>query len=256
MAGHGHHLGGLAVTGGVQIVWFKRDLRVSDHRPLLLARERGPVLPLLVVEPELWRQPDASARQWAFAAECAEGLRAALAALGQPLVVRCGDVVEVLERARRQFGVAGLWSHEETGNSLTYARDRAVRRWAARHGIPWQEIPGFGVVRRLASRDGWARRWEQRMAEPLAPPPAALQALEGIDPGPIPSAAALGLAPDPCPGRQPGGRQAGSQLLTSFLAHRGARYHRQLSSPSTAFEGCSRLSPHLAWGTLSLREVV
>ena len=68
MSGHGHHLGGLAVTGGVQIVWFKRDLRVNDHRPLRLASERGPVLPLLVVEPELWRQPDASARQWAFAA--------------------------------------------------------------------------------------------------------------------------------------------------------------------------------------------
>ncbi|MFM7394060.1 MAG: deoxyribodipyrimidine photo-lyase, partial [Cyanobium sp.] len=152
--------------GPVQIVWFKRDLRVVDHQPLLQACRRGPVLPLVVVEPELWRQADASGRQWAFCAESLEELRRALADLGQPLVVRVGAVEQVLERARRSFGVAGLWSHEETGNGWTYARDRRVASWARRHGISWLEIPQFGVVRRLPSRDGWARRWEERMAEP------------------------------------------------------------------------------------------
>ena len=37
----------------LQIVWFKRDLRIVDHRPLAAAAERGLVLPLYVVEPEL-----------------------------------------------------------------------------------------------------------------------------------------------------------------------------------------------------------
>ncbi len=96
----------------LQVVWFKRDLRLHDHRPLLEASRRGPVLPLLVVEPELWQQPDASGRQWAFASESIADVREALAALGQPLVVRVGEVVAVLERARRQLGVAALWSHE------------------------------------------------------------------------------------------------------------------------------------------------
>ena len=66
----------------LQIVWFKRDLRLADHGPLLLASRLGPVLPLVVVEPELWRQPDASARQWQFYSECLEELRSDLAALG------------------------------------------------------------------------------------------------------------------------------------------------------------------------------
>ena len=240
----------------LQVVWFKRDLRSWDHRPLLLASERGPVLPLLVVEPELWRQQDASARQWAFAAECALELREALAHLGQPLVVRCGDVVEVLERARRHFGIAALWSHEETGNGSTYARDRRVAAWARSHAIPWHELPQFGVVRRLASRDGWARGWEARMAEPTSPAPAALQPVPGLKPGTLPTAAQLGLAPDPCPQRQRGGRTQGLALLQSFLTERGMAYQRDLSSPNTAFRSCSRLSPHLAWGSLSLREVV
>ncbi|MFM7268367.1 MAG: deoxyribodipyrimidine photo-lyase, partial [Cyanobium sp.] len=240
----------------LQVVWFKRDLRAADHRPLWQAGQRGPVLPLFVVEPPLWQQPDAAARQWAFCAESLEALRKELAGLGMPLVVRIGAVEQVLERARRQFGIGGLWSHEETGNGLTYARDRRIVRWALAHGIPWTEIPQFGVIRRLASRDGWARRWEARMAEPLTPPPRALQPLEGIDPGPIPSSADLGLAPDPCPQRQRGGRQEGLALLHSFLVERGRNYHRDLSSPLSAERGCSRLSAHLAWGTLSLREVI
>jgi deoxyribodipyrimidine photo-lyase len=246
----------VAAMGPVQVVWFKRDLRVVDHQPLLQASLLGPVLPLVVVEPELWRQSDASARQWAFATESLEDLRRALAGLGQPLVVRIGAVEQVLERARHRFGVAGLWSHEETGNGWTYARDRRVARWARSHSIPWIEIPSFGVIRRLGGRNGWARRWEARMAEPMAPTLKALQPLDGLDPGVIPSATELGLAADPCPGRQIGGRQEGLALLESFLNGRGARYHRELSSPRTAFASCSRLSPHLAWGTLSMREVV
>ncbi|WP_233130183.1 cryptochrome/deoxyribodipyrimidine photo-lyase family protein [Synechococcus sp. 1G10] len=240
----------------VQIVWFKRDLRVADHQPLLQASRLGPVLPLLVVEPELWQQSDASARQWAFCAESLAELRQALAELGQPLVVRIGPALDVLERARRQFAIAGLWSHQETGNGWTYDRDRQVAQWALSHGIPWTQVPSFGVIRRLRSRNGWARRWEERMAEPLAPPPPVLPCLGGLDPGPIPAAAELGLAPDPCPGRQLGGRQQGLAVLESFLSERGSRYHRELSSPLTAFESCSRLSPHLSWGTLSMREVV
>ena len=148
----------------LQIVWFKRDLRVDDHRPLLEAAARGPVLPLYVVEPELWQQPDASERQWLFCRESLLELRQALAELGQPLVVRSGDVVQVLERARRQFGVDGLWSHEETGNGWTYQRDKRVGAWARAHGIQWGEIRQFGVTRRMRSRNGWAKRWEEQMA--------------------------------------------------------------------------------------------
>ncbi|MEB3202747.1 MAG: FAD-binding domain-containing protein [Synechococcus sp.] len=242
--------------GPVQVVWFKRDLRPADHRPLWEASRRGAVLPLYVVEPDYWKQPDCSARQWQFCRESLLELRAALARLGQPLIVRIGAVEQVLDRAHRQFGVVGLWSHEETGNGWTYARDLRVAAWARHHGIAWHDIPQFGVTRRLGERQGWARRWEARMAEPLAPVPPQLVSLAGLDPGPIPTALELALEPDPCPGRQPGGRSQGLEVLQSFLVERSRRYQAELSSPSTAAASCSRLSPHLSWGTVSLREVV
>jgi deoxyribodipyrimidine photo-lyase len=240
----------------LQLVWFKRDLRSVDHRPLLEACAHGPVLPLYIVEPEFWRQADASARQWDFCRESLEALRLELAALGQPLVVRCGDVVSVLERARRSFTIAALWSHEETGNGFTYARDRAVKAWTRTHAIPWIEIPQFGVTRALRRRDGWSRRWEERMAEPLTPAPQQLTSLPAIPLGEIPRAEDLALPPDPCPQRQCGGRDRGLAALGTFLDHRVQAYARSISSPLLAFEGCSRLSPYLTWGCLSMREVV
>jgi deoxyribodipyrimidine photo-lyase len=235
----------------LQIVWFKRDLRVADHAPLAAAAEAGPVLPLYVAEPELWALPVASARQWRFVAAALAALREALAALGAPLVVRTGDAVTVLEALRRAEGEVALWSHRETGDAWTHARDRRVAAWARGAGVPWQELPSGGVVRALQSRDGWARRWDRAMQAPPAPPPAALPP-HGIEPGPIPAARDLGLSPDPAEDT-PASSAAARALLDSFLSARGEDYRRAMSSPVTAFDACSRLSPHLAWGTISTR---
>ncbi len=140
----------------LHVVWFKRDLRIVDHRPLAAAAARGPVLPLFIVEPELWRQPDMAARHWNFVVESLSELRTALGKLGQPLTVRVGEVVNTLERIHRAHRITGLWSHEETGNGWTYARDRAVAAWTREAGVPWHEFPQTGVVRSLRGRAGWA----------------------------------------------------------------------------------------------------
>lgn len=248
------------MTQPLNVVWFKRDLRVADHRPLALAAQAamagtGPILPLYIVEPDLWRQPDASARQWEFAAECLGELQVVLADLGQPLCVVVGEAVATLERLHKRHGIAALWSHEETGNGWTYARDLAVKAWALAESVPWHEARQFGVIRRLGSRNGWAKAWERDMVEPITPPPVMLPPLAGAWPTQIPTSAELGLAPDPCPHRQRGGRSSAMTTLNSFLHQRGRDYRYRMSSPITAFEASSRLSPHLAWGTVSMREV-
>jgi len=238
------------------LIWFKRDLRVADHPALTRAAGLGAVLPVHVVEPELWRQADASARQWDFIAETLEGLRGDLAALGAPLVVRVGDAVEVLDRLCRQHHVARIVSHEETGNLWTFARDRRVAAWARASGILWEELPQQGVIRRLSHRDGWARRRDGFVAAPARPVPEGLRAVAGVEPGTIPTARALRLPDDPCAHRQTGGRRHGVALLESFLTVRGEPYRAAMSSPLTGERACSRLSAHLAAGALSSREVV
>ena len=237
------------------LVWFKRDLRIHDHAALTRAAATGPVLPLYIAEPDLWQQPDASGRQWAFTAESLSDLRDELGQLGAPLIVRLGDAVDILSRLTRQHRISRILSHAETGNLWTYARDCRVAAWARGAGIEWHELPQSGVIRRLASRDGWARLRDGFMAEPVLAPPATLVPVPGVELGPIPTARALRLAEDRCPHRQPGGRAQGLLLLDSFLASRGQPYRQAMSSPLTAERACSRLSAHLALGTLSAREV-
>lgn len=239
----------------LNVVWYKRDLRIADHRPLALAATTGPVLPLYIAEPDLWAEPDASARQWEFAAQSLAELQAALTELGQPLCVMTGDALSILQSIHERYGIAALWSHEETGNGWTYARDLSVLAWAKQAGIGWHESRQFGVVRRIKSRNGWARAWDHDMAQPITLPPAALQPIGGDWPARIPTVAELRLAPDPCPYAQKGGRAEALSTLNGFLNERGREYRYQMSSPLTAFDASSRLSPHLTWGTISMREV-
>lgn len=238
------------------LLWFKRDLRLEDHPALARAVALGdPILCLFIIEPEFWQQPDASRRQYDFLLKCLKDLRMALRQRGADLVMRVGDAVAVLDDLAGQYGVRRLVSHEETGNGWTYDRDRRVAAWARGRGLAWIEIPQCGVVRRLSGRDGWQGARDAHMRQTRIAAPERLMGICSAG-DPLPTAADLGLAPYGICGAQAGGRTAGLERLSSFLSHRGQHYRREMSSPLEGAAACSRLSPHLAFGTLSVREAV
>ncbi len=235
------------------ILWFKRDLRVTDHAALAAAAAQGPVVPVYIVEPDYWALPDTSARQWAFTRECVLDLQDRLGALGQPLLVRTGDAVQVLDQLRAEFQAQRLISHEETGNLWTFARDKRVATWARANGIPWQEFQQSGTERRTVGRDGWAMRRNIFMGQPTVDPVSGLAFLSD-NVGQVPTPQDLGQQADPCPDRQTGGRDAALSLLGGFLTERGRTYRKDMSSPLAGEWTCSRLSPFLALGVMSVRE--
>lgn len=241
----------------VNIVWFKRDLRVKDHAPLFeAARADLPVLPLYVVEPEYWNEKSASRRHWHFIHDSITELRADLEVLGQPLVVRVGSMKDVLTHLAEQIDIKTVYAHEENGNMWTYARDVIVGNWFVERGIKYQEYPSNGVVRRLGNRDNWSKIRNARMAQELIKKPEHLKLIEGLDIGGIPEKD-YELFGDPVPGiTQKGGRRAGIEELKTFLNERGRNYLYKLSAPGPSEKYCSRISSHLTWGTLSVREVV
>lgn len=234
------------------LVWFKRDLRVRDHAPLAEALHFEQALALLVIEPQWLGSPECDPRHVAFLLDCVSELQAELAGRGLRLIVRCGDMLEVLQSLQREFPFTHLFSHEETGPGWSYTRDLAVADWCRSQGVRWLESPQTGVVRRLRSRAGWAARWAQRMDAPEAPAASGFKPAAGLLPGALPGLHELGL-PTPQTPMPAGGERAAWATLESFLAGRGRDYRQALSSPLSAAEGCSRLSAHLAFGTISMR---
>ena len=236
-------------------MWFKRDLRLEDHRPLYEAARTGaPVLALYVYELEIIRAADFDPSHLVFINQSLAELDACLRALGGRLTCRAGRLPDVFDQLHAEHGVAHLWSHEETGNALSYARDLRVKDWCREHAVPWTEIPQHGVCRPHQSRDGWAARWTTRMSEPLTPAPTELSTLPAIDSGRILSPADLGLPDSTKTLAQPGGESYGTRLLHTFLERRGVDYRRAMSAPKPAWTACSRLSPYLTFGCVSMRQ--
>lgn len=239
----------------VQVVWFKRDLRLHDHRPLVEATARGPVVCLYIYEPELMRSAEFAERHLTFINEALKELDRRLASLGGRLITRFGEAVEILEEFASQRRVACLWSHEETGNRITYDRDLRVQSWCDHRGIEWRQWRQDGVVRALRNRDGWSSRWNEFMSEEATPEPAAIDGVQGLKTAGWLDAPDVGIGTEELAERQPGGETAALDALDSFLERRGVNYRSDMSSPVTGWSGCSRLSPYLAWGCVSGRVV-
>ena len=249
-----------------ELIWFKRDLRWHDHAPLARASRLGPVRCIYVVEPGLWRQPDAALQHFEFVRESLLALDAELRRHGGGVEVHHGEMPEVLERLWQEAPFARLHAHEETGNGWTYQRDLRVHAWCRAHDVTWHEYPQFGVVRRLSNRQLWQGAYEAHMALPQETPGRlhiwrATPGTGSIRAVPEEALRVADLrAPEHLrhnpPRRQTGGREAALATLRSFLHGRSLGYRGGMSSPLTSPDACSRLSPHLAWGCISMREVV
>jgi deoxyribodipyrimidine photo-lyase len=238
------------------VVWFKRDLRLTDHKALSEAAARGRVLPVYVIEPSLWSQPDASRQHYRFMLESLRSLADVIEERGGRLQILVGEAVYAFARLYALLPFDAIHAHEETGNGHTYRRDIAVADWCRQQGIRFQEWPQNGVVRRLGNRDHWADSWETRMSTPCLPMPVVnWQAAPWPAEKPL-RPSQLGLAPADPPHRQKGGREQALLHLQSFLKVRSGQYRGGISSPLSAPTACSRLSPYLAWGCVSLRETL
>jgi len=237
------------------VVWFKRDLRIHDHLPLAQAAKRGAVTCVYFIEPELWRAPDAATQHYQFIIESLRDLHKQLGTIGLKLNLLVGPAAQCLDRITQTQPFDLLYSHEETGNDLTYARDKAVARWCREHGVIWQQHPQFGVHRGPHNRDHWKAGWQRFCGAPQTPAPERVQAsaVSLLDTPPAPSQ--LGLTEPDRPERQPGGRQSGLHTLHDFLHARSQQYRGGISSPLSAPTACSRLSTYLTYGCLSMREV-
>ena len=242
----------------VNVVWFKRDLRFTDHAPLELALKLDePTLMIYVIEPTLLRNPHYRGRHWQFIGQSLEDLQCAAEALGHRIEVLEGDAVDIFNEVHRKLGITRLLSYEETGLDLTFKRDHAVAKFCQSEGIDWREFQTNGVERGRRDRKGWNRSWHRFMT--TDPHQIELGSLKSISADASEQLNSLRSAKHRQWIRHSGDMQAGGpnqaqQVLNSFLNDRGWGYQKFISKPEQSRTHCSRLSPYLAWGNLSMRQ--
>ena len=239
---------------GITVVWFKRDLRLQDHAPLQRAEMLGrPILAVAFLEPSLMQAAESDIRHWRYVYQSVQDLNAQLGKYGAEVQLVYGEVLPFLQAVHESIGINQLLSYQETGLAITYSRDRAVAEWCRMVGVNWEEFQNNGVQRGRKNRNRWAEDWHEYMEGPQQ-----LVSLDrmqwwnwegNLDPLPAELAEPMAI------GMQSGGEQLAWRYLRSFLNDRIEFYQRDISKPEASRRSCSRLSPYLAWGNLSIRQV-
>ena len=112
----------------ISIVWFKRDLRITDHAALNNGLENQHLLCLYVYENSSFSGTEIT-NQHLFIEESLNSLREGLNRLGLKLEIQYGEVTEILEMLNCEYNLQQIFSHEETGDLKSYKRDMMVGKW-------------------------------------------------------------------------------------------------------------------------------
>ncbi len=238
----------------INILWFKKDLRIDDNEALLESLKDRDIIPIYIIEKELWMQKTHSDRQWQFCKESLLDLRNSLKNIGQPLIIRTGEVIEIFEEISKKFYIKAIYSHQETGDYFSYKRDQEVRKWASSKEIIWKEYLQFSVFRGNLDRNYWSKKWQKNMEKKLFIKPTKINPVE-IEKGEIPPDDYFFFKKDLCNGRLKGGRENGLKRMEYFFSSKLNSYSKDISSPEKSFDSCSRLSPFISWGCISLKEI-
>lgn len=276
----------------INVMWFKRDLRLRDNEALKASiestRENAgtKLLLIYVFEPSVLSDPNYSERHWRFVTECLASLNIQLSDIGHSKtpnfllgewpdstisnhmdsVFKCnnkiwnfhGEVCDVLKKLQEKYAIETIFSHQETGLKITFDRDKQVAAFCQKNRIGWKEFSNNGIVRKLKDKVTWFNRWKALINSPQIHPNLHLMETVHMDARWYDLHKGENLDDywwSADENFQQGGEYHAHQTLESFLLKRAAGYSDAVPKPLESRTGCSRLSPYISWGCLSVRQV-
>ena len=270
----------------VTVIWFKRDLRLRDHEPLYRAVEKNEnILPLFCWEPSLMADPHMDMRHWQFIQQSIDDINAQLPSDARLLTLHC-EVIDALELIAQHYAISAVRSYQEIGLRVTHNRDISVSNYLKKKKINHIESQYGAVIRGLPHREQWQQNWDRHFTTKTYD--IDINSVNWVDctqhyniNTACKNLDELGLfdchitsqTGTHCSEKsnyyrqdvldklkklnkmQPGGERRAWQVLKDFFDARGQYYHQHISKPEYARRACSRLSPYLAWGNLSIKQV-
>jgi deoxyribodipyrimidine photo-lyase len=203
----------------------------------------------------MMRQADWSERHGRFQWQALKEIRQCLEQTAKHICFGYSEAIEAFRLILEDFEVDQVFSHQETGNRWSFERDKRVAAFFAEQNITWREYAQNGIRRAVHHRQNWDQGWRAYIESPLIENHWEQIDTERIELPPIPRdiLSSLEIESDQM---QSGGRKEGLRRLEVFLKTDHRLYNKQISKPEESRVSCSRLSPYIAWGQLSMREIV
>ncbi|MFY9243683.1 MAG: FAD-binding domain-containing protein [Polaribacter sp.] len=242
----------------INIVWLKRDLRLQDNEAICNAlKSKKRILFLYVFEHSLMDDAHYSERHWNFIKQSLVDMNDDLKALGTKILCVNSEVVTVFNQLLDYYKIDTVFSHQETGLLITYNRDKDFARYCRNNSINWIENNNNGVLRGLLNRDDWFEKWDNYMDAPQitykikADKFLKIDKIKNIER----SFFVSDLTTKEDSVFQKGGTKMAWRYANGFFETRHKNYMYHISKPTLSRESSSRLSPYIAWGNVSIRQI-
>jgi deoxyribodipyrimidine photo-lyase len=167
------------------------------------------------------------------------------------------EVVNAFNQIFNSYKVDTVFSHQETGLLITYNRDKEFTRYCRNNSVKWKENNNNGVLRGLLNRKDWFDKWDDYMYEPQIKTEfksdrfISIEEITQIEE----HFQSANLKTPKHKYFQRGGTKTAWRYASTFFDKRHEKYMFNISKPALARENCSRLSPYIAWGNVSIRQI-
>lgn len=239
----------------INLVWLKRDLRTQDHAPLQAAEQAGlPYLIVFLFEPSIIEFPDSSLRHLQFQYHSLLAMNQQLAKYQHGVTLIYAEAITAFEEISAQYAIQQIFSYQESGTQITYDRDKQIKQYCKTHQIAWKEFQRDGIVRAIRDRKDWDKKWYITMHAPIISNAYTINTLPNFKtrhklPGDLQKS-----LEDYSKDFQPAGEENAHRYLQTFINERGCNYSKHISKPTESRKSCTRLSPYISWGNLSIKQ--
>ena len=237
------------------LFWHRRDLRIDDNAGLYHALKEGEVQPVFIFDNHILSKLPANDQRVIFIHQEIERLQSEYKALGSSLLICYGNPVELIPKLAIDTGSNLVYTNRDY-EPYARERDKVIFDQLKRHGIDFKGAKDHVIFEKeeVVKLDGlpytvftpYSRKWREKLNEfYLKPYPTATYAssLSKSQYTEIPTLASMGFE----------GNKSVTFPDRTVELNKVNSYHTNRDIPS--IDGTTRLSLHLRFGTISIREL-
>ena len=238
----------------MDVIVLQRDLRLLDNPALYYGSKKENYCVVYVYDKNYWQSYGRSPRQLKFAVDCLKELNKNLKKLNSKVLIFEGSFEKLSIFLNKELPHSKIHLNHCTDN--LYHREDLKKFLNNFESEAVAIYDNFGLQLHQFDRDNWSNDWNKIMNKPLLGLPSntnfanklPLLSFEDFE-------QSLKINNSSLNNIQKGGEKLASVLLNSFFEYRADGYSKKMSCPKEAETACSRLSPHIAFGSISIRKI-